>query len=49
MLDVGVAAEAIQDESVMVCGGRWNDGRHFKNREVVLSASTLPPVWQVGQ
>ncbi len=49
MLDVGVAAATIRHESVMVCGGRWNDRRHFKKREVVLSASTLPAVWQVGQ
>ena len=50
MLDVGVAAETIQHESVMVCGGRCNDGRHFKKREVVLSASSFDrysrPSWE---
>ena len=41
MLDIGITAEAIQLESVMMRGARWDERCHRRSFELVSSASSL--------
>ena len=46
----GTHADGPVAAATPACAGeRTVRARYFRNRLVVLSASTLPPVWHVGQ